>query len=147
MPSYDWNCHSCNKSNLAHADVCSFCGFSAVATGEKIKEARKSRIDYVHPGGQDNQAQPKPAGPQLPPEIQIIVGAIALGGTVGLMYWSAVFSTPSGQAFDLRDFTFFWWRELIVVMVFVVVLVFRAVAWLAPLVRRWMGVAGNDPKK
>jgi hypothetical protein len=51
------------------------------------------------------------------------------------------------QAFDLRDLPLFWWRELIVVGVFVVVLVFRAVAWLAPLVRRWMGVAGNDPKK
>ena len=140
MPSYDWICHRCNKSNVAHAEVCSHCGFSALASGENIKKARESRIDSDHPNVQDSKEEPKLAAPQLPPEIQAIAGAIGLGG---LMYLSIVFPYPSGKPLDAIDFILLWWREVMIVAVIAVPLVICAVAWCIRLVCRWIRVAGN----
>lgn len=39
MPDYAWICHSCKASNPSGFDVCTSCGFQAIATGAEIEEA------------------------------------------------------------------------------------------------------------
>lgn len=39
MPDYAWICHSCKASNPSGVDVCTSCGFQAIATGAEIEEA------------------------------------------------------------------------------------------------------------
>ena len=35
-PTYIWVCHKCGKSNQPHADACTSCGFSAIASEAEI---------------------------------------------------------------------------------------------------------------
>lgn len=39
MPNYPWICHACKALNCPGQEVCTTCGFSAVATGAQIEEA------------------------------------------------------------------------------------------------------------
>jgi len=38
-PTYIWLCHKCGKSNQAHTDNCSFCGFQSNASAYEIEAA------------------------------------------------------------------------------------------------------------
>lgn len=39
VPNYPWICHSCKALNRPGQEVCTTCGFNAVATGVEIEEA------------------------------------------------------------------------------------------------------------
>ncbi len=43
MPPYNWTCHSCEAVNAPALDVCSACGFPALAQGRDIEAAKSSR--------------------------------------------------------------------------------------------------------
>jgi hypothetical protein len=41
---YDWVCHVCCTTNLAHTDTCATCGSPAILSGEEITRLR-CRLD------------------------------------------------------------------------------------------------------
>jgi len=38
-PKYEWTCHKCDRSNLAHTAICAACGFSAYFKAAELQNA------------------------------------------------------------------------------------------------------------
>ena len=111
--AYNWTCSACGVTNAAGTDQCHACGHSAVTSAAEI-ERQRGISDRAASEDQANSEGDPNAAAKFAVSIVIILAGMACLLT---------YDWPSGKQVSVADFVMYWFRELLILGLVLVVLV------------------------